>query len=261
MLCGGDEYVPGAEVLGRSLINTDTDVPRLVLTTSDVSEGARRRLTRQGWEIRDVERIPSPDGQARMFSRFAHTFTKLRAWELSDYDRVVILDSDTAVVRNVDELFARPSFAAAPDFFLPDRFNSGVMVIQPSRKTFGRMMQALANSGTYDGGDQGFLNSFYPDWYAMPVANRLPAGFNQPQFLYQFAKGRPAIRDVLDRETRVIHYMLQKPWQAATFTGGAELWWKLWFEIHPEGEAPWSTYVHTFEDRTFNYLSTLLLGQ
>jgi lipopolysaccharide biosynthesis glycosyltransferase len=94
----------------------------------------------------------------------------------------------------------------------------------------------------------------------MPVAHRLPAGFNQPQFLYQFAKARAAIRDVLDRETRVIHYVLQKPWQAATFTGGAALWWNLWFQIHPDLEVSWRMRVHTFEDHAFDYLSALLLG-
>ncbi len=32
------------------------------------------------------------------------------------------------VLANVDELFRRPAFAAAPDVFPPDKFNAGVLV-------------------------------------------------------------------------------------------------------------------------------------
>jgi alpha-N-acetylglucosamine transferase len=261
MLCGGDGYVPGAEVLGRSLDESGTTVPRVVLATNEVSERACLRLARQGWDIQRVDTIGNPGGKALLFARFAHVFTKLRAWELEDFDRVVFLDSDTLVLQNIDELFDRTSFAAAPDFFLPDRFNSGVMVLDPSRDIFGRMTKTLEESATYDGGDQGFLNTFFRDWYAMPVVHRLPAGFNLPHFIYQFAQARLAVHDVLNREARVVHYMLQKPWQSrTTLTGGAGPWWKVYFDIHPEEAAAWKRSIHALEDRTFDYLSALVLG-
>ena len=174
MLCNGDGYVPGAEVLGKSLAASGSKVPRVAMVTADISLTARAKLEHQGWEVRLVGAIsnPTPDSLL-MFARFGPVFTKLRAWELTDFDRVVLLDADTLVLKNVDDLFERPGFAAAPDFFLPDRFNSGVMVIPPSLETFGKMVEALSVAPSYDGGDQGFLNSFYADWYAMPAVNRL----------------------------------------------------------------------------------------
>ena len=156
LLCSGDGYVTGAEVLGKSLQASGTEVPRVAMVTPDVSADARRRLVAQGWEIRDVEPIANPhsDG-ALVFSRFGSVFTKLRAWDLAEIDRAVFLDADTLVLRNIDELFERASFAAAPDFFLPDRFNSGVLLLEPSRETFAKMAEALATASSYDGGDQG----------------------------------------------------------------------------------------------------------
>ena len=67
------------------------------------------------------------------FPRFDKVFTKLRAWELVEFDKVVLLDADMVVLKTIDELFDRPELSAAPDFLLPDRFNSGTLVLEPSR--------------------------------------------------------------------------------------------------------------------------------
>ncbi len=60
MLCNGDGYVTGAEVLGKSLDASGSKVPRLAMVTSDISPGGRARLEAQGWELRDVELIANP---------------------------------------------------------------------------------------------------------------------------------------------------------------------------------------------------------
>lgn len=261
MLCNGDGYVPGAEVLGKSLEASGSKVPRVAMVTADISLSARAKLEHQGWEIRLVGPIanPTPDSLL-VFARFAPVFTKLRAWELTDFDRVVLLDADTLVIKNVDDLFERPGFAAAPDFFLPDRFNSGVMVIPPSHETFDAMVEALSVAPSYDGGDQGFLNAFYADWYAMPAVNRLPVGYNVASFIYQFAHGHPSLQATLAREAKILHYMVQKPWQAkSTLTGGSEAWWKMYFDAHPEKARAWKGRVHAIEDWTFDKLAALVL--
>jgi glycogenin glucosyltransferase len=261
LLCNGDGYVTGAEVLGKSLQASGTQVPRLAMVTADISREARARLLAQHWELREVEPIanPHPDGTL-VFSRFASVFTKLRAWDLADVDRAVLLDADTLVLRNIDDLFDRSHFAAAPDFFLPDRFNSGVLVLEPSRDVFAKMVTMLSTASSYDGGDQGFLNSFFADWYAMPAANRLPAGYNLPNFIHQFAHAHPSLRDTLAREARVLHYMVQKPWQAvSTLTGGSAAWWKTYSDAHPDHAQTWRRRVHELEDWTFDKLAAWAL--
>jgi glycogenin glucosyltransferase len=188
-------------------------------------------------------------------------FTKLRAWDLTDLDKVVLLDADTIVLRNIDDLFERPEFAAAPDFFLPDRFNSGVMVLKPSAAVFRAMLDRLASASSYDGGDQGFLNRFYPDWYAMPVANRLPIGYNVHHFVFQFLCAHEYLKQTVLHEIRVVHYTLQKPWMAMTLSGGASLWWDRFFGAHPEQDAAWKRRIHALEDWSFESVVAALGGE
>ena len=261
MLCNGDGYVTGAEVLGKSLEASGSKVPRVAMVTADITAAGRKRLTAQGWQLRAVEPIANPHSDGLLvFPRFGPVFTKLRAWELTDIGRAVVLDADTLVIKNVDELFDRSGFAAAPDFFLPDRFNSGVMVVSPSKETFDRMMAQLSDAPSYDGGDQGFLNTFFADWYSMPAAHRLPAGYNLPNFIHQFGHAHASLRATLAREAKIIHYMVQKPWQASsTLTGGSAAWWNMYFDAHPEKADTWRARIHEIEDWTFDKLAALVL--
>jgi len=43
---------------------------------------------------------------------------------------------------------------------------------------------------TYDGGDTGFLNAYFPDWFKMPAPSRLPFGYNAQRILYWFTVKR-----------------------------------------------------------------------
>jgi glycogenin glucosyltransferase len=254
-MTGGDSYLPGLDVLGQSLLRTGTPYPRVVMATSDVPASARQHLRNHGWLIRPVEPIPNPcPVPNQLYPRFANVFTKLRAWELTEYDQVLFVDGDTLVMRNLDALFERPGpIAAAPDFFMPDQFNSGCMVLQPAATTFAAMREALSVTSTYDGGDQGFLNQYF-NWYKLPSDNRLPSGFNLHHFIYQFMHHHPAMQEQLGEKVHVIHYTLQKPWQHRLMVmGGAELWWNLYFAVHPKLDRPWKRFLHRSEDRLFEY--------
>ena len=134
------------------------------------------------------------------------------------------------------------------------------MVVPPSTDTFASMVQALAVAPSYDGGDQGFLNTFFSDWYAMPAEHRLPVGYNLASFIFQFAHGHPTLRATLAREAKILHYMVQKPWQAqATLTGGSEAWWQMYFAAHPEKASRWKGRLHAIEDWTFDKLAAMVL--
>jgi glycogenin glucosyltransferase len=261
-LCNGDGYVPGVTALGKSLDRTGARHPKVVLVTPDVPGACRAQLSELGWQVREVKPIENPrPGSDQLFARYAYSFNKLQAWSLCDFDKLVVLDADTIALQNVDELFQRPAFAAAPDFLLPDRFNSGVMVVEPSEQTFAQMFDALFTLGSYDGGDQGFLNTFYPDWYALPAEHRLPAGYNMHQFIYQFLRSHPSLHEHIEREAKIIHYTVQKPWLArTTLAGGSEAWWDVYFDAHPEQASHWKRRVHAIEDWSFDHALRALLG-
>jgi glycogenin glucosyltransferase len=255
-MCGGDGYLPGLRALGNSLRESGSRERRIAMVTDDVSADARRELERLDWEPRRITPIENPNGpDDLLFARYAGVFNKLNVWRLDDLEKAVFLDADTVVVRNVDDLFQRPAVSAAPDFFRPDRFNSGVMVVEPSRTTYDALVRGLAGSRSYDGGDQGFLNEFFSDWYAWPVEHRLPIGYNVHHFVYQFLCNHPQLKQGFDGELRIVHYTLQKPWQGRMVTGGSRLWWHMYF-AGAAAEPAWRARLHALSDWTFGHLMT-----
>lgn len=262
MIAAGDEYVPGVEVLGQSLRESGSSQDLVLMATPDVPGDARKRLASRGWQVREVLPITNlyTDDQ-RLFSRFKHSFTKLRVFELTDLEKVVFLDADTVVLQNVDELFARPAIAAAPDFFMPDHFNSGVMVLEPSADLFAELLEALAVAPTYDGGDQGFLNSYWADWWAMPVEHRLAPGYNMPHFNFQFMHAHSGLNRHFLEQTKIVHYTLQKPWLSFMLTGGSNAWWQKFFAAHPEEYSRWRQRLHALQDWSFESLVAVLGGE
>lgn len=261
LVTGGDEYVPGVEVLGQSIRESGSSEALVLMATPDVSRQALSGLAARGWQICGIQPIANPATEhIRLFKRYKHSFTKLRVFELTDLDKVVFLDADTVVLQNVDDLFTRPSIAAAPDFFMPDHFNSGVMVLEPSGELFGRLMQALATAETYDGGDQGFLNTFWADWWFMPAEHRLPPTYNMPHFNFQFMHTHPGLRAHFLKQTKIVHYTLQKPWLNFMLTGGADTWWQKFFSAHPEQHSRWRQRLHTIQDWSFENLVGILTG-
>jgi hypothetical protein len=260
LMARGAGYLPGVEALGRSLDRAGCTAPRIAMVTPDVPERARRAAASRGWEVREVAAIPCPAPDS-LFPRFRHAFTKLRVFGLEGIDRAVFLDADTLVLANIDALFDRADFAAAPDFLVPDELNSGVMVVSPSAALFERMMAALDHAGSYDGGDQGFLNRFVGDWYTGPPERRLPSGYNTHHFIYQFILAHPTLRRELGPTVRVVHYTVQKPWSdwpLPLISGGAGRGWRVYLESHPERDRPWRHRVRALQDLAFDRLVGLV---
>jgi hypothetical protein len=95
----------------------------------------------------------------------------------------------------------------------------------------------------------------------MPVQHRLPVGYNMATFIYQFLHAHDTLHATLERDAKIIHYMVQKPWQAAaTLTGGSAAWWKTYFELHPEASTRLKSELHEMEDWTFEHVVSLVLG-
>ena len=103
---------------------------------------------------------------------------QIQCWTLTDYSKCVFLDADTLLVQNSDELFDREEFSAAPDAGWPDCFNSGVFVFRPDLNTFRELVKHAMASGSFDGGDQGLLNTFYSSWATRDISRHLPFTYN-----------------------------------------------------------------------------------
>ena len=218
------DYALGALALARSLARTGTQHDLVVLATKGADD--LEPLEREGCSIIRIEQLPfSEDFRIRHSRKAQHAaapftkggkpifhdpldnFCKLRLWELEDFERVVFLDADTVVVRNIDKLFGYPEFSAAPNLYesLVDmhRLNSGVFVAQPSKARFDDMLGRLDSSNMFwRRTDQTFLETYFPDWHGLPyVFNVLQyVYFNMPQ-LWSWDS------------VRVVHYQYEKPWE------------------------------------------------
>ena len=98
---------------------------------------------------------------------WAESYTKLLAFNQTQYDRVLGLDSDSTVLQLMDELFLLPpSPVAMPRaFWLPREdhiLSSQIVLVQPSEMEFERVTKAIeaAGPGEYD---MEIFNSLYGD--------------------------------------------------------------------------------------------------
>ncbi|KAH7345028.1 nucleotide-diphospho-sugar transferase [Rhizoctonia solani] len=110
-------YVAGLLVLLSSLKHHGTKYPMVVMVnplrkddpTERLPQEYRDILTSAGIILREVDYlIPQGGGYMGVEARFIDSWSKLRAFGLSEYERVVLIDSDMLVRKNMDELFDLP---------------------------------------------------------------------------------------------------------------------------------------------------------
>jgi lipopolysaccharide biosynthesis glycosyltransferase len=213
--------------------STDVSYPPelVVLVTPQVAQVTRNAISLHCTRLIEVDPIPNPDQGKNK----ADEYTKLRIWELAQYDRILYMDGDCLVTKDVSHLLYSSQyncdpqwngFSAAPDM-LPasDKFNSGVMLIRPSSNIFDAMMSQKYET-SFGAKVSGFLNSFFCDWYtSFPPSSRLPLGYNAQSNLYR----QHALdwRQVEQDGLHVIHYREGvKPWK-----------------VSPDDEASWNPLI------------------
>jgi len=77
------------------------------MVTPQLPQDARDILNKEEILMREVDILMPVDGAHKLSAhdaRFVDTWTKLRGFDLEEYDRIVLLDSDMIVRRNMDEL-------------------------------------------------------------------------------------------------------------------------------------------------------------
>ncbi|XP_075969540.1 uncharacterized protein LOC142972359 isoform X2 [Anticarsia gemmatalis] len=247
-LATNDSYGLGALVLAHSLRRVESAYPSVVLITPSVTEPMRERLRAVFAEVIIVDVLDSRDAaHLALLQRpeLGITFTKIHCWSLTQYEKCVFLDADTLVVQNCDELFEREQLSAAPDVGWPDCFNSGVFVYTPSAETFSQLITFAQERGSFDGGDQGLLNSFFSDWAHGDINKHLPFLYNVTSAA--FYSYLPALKH-FGQNLKIIHFIgAAKPWlQHFNFEshtvdapehirGLLQLWWDLFAsQVHSQ---------------------------
>lgn len=172
-LITNENYLNGALTLAQSVKNTKTKIPFFVLVPDNINERVIEKLT-----LNDVKYIKFADSQTEQVETnhyWKDTITKLRVFALTEFDKIVFLDADAIVFKNIDFLFEKPhlSAVAAGKELHPDwvYLNSGLMVIEPDKEHYNAMVSLIEeahNECIKAGrpfGDQDVISKFYSDWH------------------------------------------------------------------------------------------------
>ncbi|XP_056446113.1 glycogenin-1-like [Gadus chalcogrammus] len=265
-LATNDNYAKGAMVLGQSLRKHKTTKKLVALIGPHVAEPCRRVLESVYDEVRLVDVLESGDtAHLALMKRpdLGVTFTKLHCWTLTHYSKCVFMDADTLVLSNIDELFEREELSAAPDPGWPDCFNSGVFVFTPSNETHEKLLAFCSENGSFDGGDQGVLNSYFNTWATADISRHLPFIYNLSSIaIYSYL---PAFKQY-GHKAKVVHFLGKvKPWSYSYDAQSGEVkghsvapglcevqpdYLRLWWEFYSSAVLP--ALLEAYGDTPFN---------
>jgi alpha-N-acetylglucosamine transferase len=109
LLFGGDSYLPGVLLLGSSIRKLmpkpyEKYITLCCMVTHDVSQEARELISKIYDRVIDVDYLQIPPSLIKhknphTQNTYSKTFTKLRIFEMTDYDKVLFMDSDMLVLK------------------------------------------------------------------------------------------------------------------------------------------------------------------
>lgn len=220
VLSSNDFLIP-AKVLAYRLKKLNASIPYIIIVTQDITEHSVNQLKEQGVIVHNDTKIDTPYIATHKARKYQ--YTKIRLWAMTEFDVIVHLDLDVLPTQDISTLFDCGSFCAV--FRHSDMFNSGVFVLKTNETIFHDMVKHVQTAESYDGGDQGFLNTYFHDLKFAPMHDptgkqpkcenftmaRLSAKFNYDIGMYYLNNGRFLV------DPAIIHYTMgpTKPW----------LWW------------------------------------
>lgn len=213
-----NSFLLTAKVLAHRLHVLNDSIPYIIVLTQDITIESELSLKDQGIQIHRFGKIDTPYLETHKARKFQ--YTKIHLWNMTEYDVITHLDLDLLPMSDISSLFQCGSFCAS--FRHSDMFNSGVFVLKPNVTVYQEMVKVVKSSYSYDGGDQGFLNTFFSDLKFAPMFDethvekqpyqaemrRLSSVFNYDIGMYYLNGGRMLVTP------KIIHYTMgpTKPW-------------------------------------------------
>ena len=224
-LLTNDSYAYGVALLVESMSKVNTYYPLHVLITEGVHEATREFLNQLGVTYQEVPIIETPPDiyqhnmhyEPNTASTWRNCWTKLHIFNQTQFDKIVFLDADIMVLKNLDHLFNCPHMTSCLDgeYFniWPgwDHFNSGCLVIEPSIELYNKILD-FANSLTEDNipeyiiADQEILNLYFKDWPAQTQLHLNKYYDIFPPYIQEYQ-----ISDI-EENCYFLHYVGRKPW-------------------------------------------------
>eukprot|EP00814_Leptocylindrus_danicus_P013934 CAMPEP_0116015174 /NCGR_PEP_ID=MMETSP0321-20121206/6685_1 /TAXON_ID=163516 /ORGANISM="Leptocylindrus danicus var. danicus, Strain B650" /LENGTH=374 /DNA_ID=CAMNT_0003484905 /DNA_START=111 /DNA_END=1235 /DNA_ORIENTATION=- len=239
------DYVNGVLALGASLkdhlTTKNTHMILLLRQGFTLPKEYLDQITAVGWIIGKAPPVDIPKQYLPSFARYKSVYTKISVTGLSEYDCVLLMDADTLVVGNIDELMScdvfhdgqEPEFRAAGVLDLYrgkwHHFNTGSTLWNTDSAEMNRVYKLTSDPEFMRKfeSDQIFTNTVYPyringkinerlirgekvDRSDLGLIAHLPFGYNAQTHL-EFQ--RPEFWDEQHDEIKIIHYTQKKGWQ------------------------------------------------
>lgn len=230
-----DSFLEGVLVLNESLRLCRSRHKLVVVVGSNVSSAVRETLSRanipqlQAEPLEIPEYILSANEKSDYHRHWSYVFDKLHAFSLTQFEKIVYIDSDVLVVRNIDDLFDRPHMSATVAGDLPGReqsvdFSTGLMVIEPEAGLTDELVSRLpeafererrwrtAAGRPMSMGVQGVINLAWSDWMTQSEV-RLHPKYNVMATHLDYYLGQLGYRLRGSDAIRALHFDGEvKPW-------------------------------------------------
>ena len=172
-----ESYLLGTLATAECLKNVNSKYPFYVLITDNISTETEKLL--KDFSINTIRKksIEVPQeiiekNNKGVFSHWSYTFDKLSIFELTQFDKIVYLDSDIYIRKNIDCLFEKghmattPNRKFGPNITPPPELISGLLVIEPEKNIFNSFLSILSSISEKREsiGDQDILQEYYTDW-------------------------------------------------------------------------------------------------
>ncbi|CAK0886449.1 unnamed protein product, partial [Prorocentrum cordatum] len=118
--------------------------------------------------------MPQRHKDGLMFDHWEIAWWKLQIWNLTQFEKLIWLDSDAILTRSIDWLFDRPWMWSQRDDWFCDlnvpKVCSGIVLIYPDEKDFeGLLKYAAEVEDLSDGGDQKLISLYFKNVRHKPV--------------------------------------------------------------------------------------------
>jgi len=198
-------------------------------------------------ELRYIEPVPVPENAHFENHRWALAWNKLRAFTFTEYGRLVFLDSDMMIMRDVSEMVTFPDFSTAPGQSIPCEthhgINGGVLIFRPNLSIYDELLEfSKMPNRAWKQAEQELLGYFYYKNYGH--------NFHLISGLYNISLRSCMCLNpvVLSDHVRIIHfYSGRKPWDHSI-----EEWKNPTFDLEHECMANFALEWYSILDRALN---------
>jgi alpha-N-acetylglucosamine transferase len=260
-----DHYFVGTRMLAYQLLHdpitrTTNNIPFVVLVSAGVPQQVRDQLAKDGAAIVEVPPVQI-DWIKPGRERWLHVMDKLGVFKLTQFEKVLLLDTDTVIVKSMDGVFEDPATELSYNLQMADkvhsdegpqpidyimagnsgpasenhpypaprgnRLNAGFVILKPSTEMFNHYMSVASIEGRFPGGspEQDLWNYVHSQSGNMPWKQVDPDWTANTAIFNDYEHGIRSFHEKYwrcDRDKKLRDVLLRSRWKMEGFFDARE---------------------------------------